>query len=276
MVFIIGLPKPLHRRLEVEAGRNGTRVLSVLADIGKEGTLQLVPFPGQAISDLQAYVNLLGSHWENAVVIVLPYAAVPLKLDDELEVIEQAGGLVVRPAQGQDGWVKLEQRRPGDAFLNGLFRRLISELFEEFPCLPTEYFRTVSENSTQVLIADGALDSCDLVAPHRRKFLRDVADAFAELVAHNGSGGRVDAFFKKWGLDHAQTGGINATLKLHKDGKCFYNETSNTHLKQGDKTTPEAAARVYYQSFVHETLCYVAVLYAGPHPNSDVTRNLYF
>ena len=68
---------------------------------------------------------------------------------------------------------------------------------------------------------------------------------------------------------------ITATLKLHKAGLVSTHEC-HTHLKQGDNTTRIAAARVYYCTFTLVEKPYAALLYAGPHPDEDVTREWHF
>jgi len=77
-------------------------------------------------------------------------------------------------------------------------------------------------------------------------------------------------FFREKGLEHGQTGGISVTFEVLLGTKSVHNENTKTHLKQGDKTSPEGAARLCYQVFTHERCTYVAILYAGPHPERDL------
>ncbi|MFA6183466.1 hypothetical protein, partial [Acidithiobacillus sp.] len=131
---------------------------------------------------------------------------------------------------------------------------------------------TTAEDNARLLIATGALDSCDAVPRYRWLFLTKAADAFALLLQKNGAvGGRLGGFFKNQGVIHAQSGGVNATLQVYKDGRLVYENTSNTHLKQGDCTTADAAVRIYYQHFSFQEELYVAILHAGPHPDRDIT-----
>jgi hypothetical protein len=275
-IFIIGLPVSFRRRLEAAAGQRNLQISSVLADLAERGSLRLLPYPGQAILDLTTYLNTLEDRCE-ANVLVLPYAKLPLDLDNELDTLEDNfNETVIRVQQGSDGWPKLEKLRPDQNFLDSLFFKLTAFLFPAVEFLPSAYYLSLAARNKQILITEGALQSCDEVAPHRFSFMKKVADAFDQYVADGGSGGRIDAFFERKGLKHAQTGGINAKLQIHRGGTCIYDDTSKSHLKQGDNTTRIAAARVYYQSFNIDARLYVAVLYAGPHPDADVTRSFEF
>jgi hypothetical protein len=204
--------------------------------------------------------------------LVLPYAPIPINVIDELDALEDVGAEIIYFSEGNNDWpVLVKKTRPDTPFLNEVFRQLIIEIFgdEEAP-LPSDYFRSISERNPNIIIAKAALDTCDQVAEYRRCFLRTAADALIELVDNNGQVGPMDAFFRNLGLEHAQTGGINTTLTVFRDGKRIHQKTTNTHLKKGDKTTLQAAARIYYQEFFIEQQCYVAILYAGPHPDDDI------
>jgi len=278
MVFIIGLPKPIRARIEAVGRRNGIHLKTILCDIGKEGTLILLPHPNQAIYRLHSYYEL--KDIDDAYIIVLPYAPIPQDLETELELIDDMGGTTVRPIQGQDGWIQNEAKRPDTAFLNSIYERLLHEIIPDedlVPAqegLPSEYFRAASEASPQLIFAEDVFDVCDQVAKHRHAFMKKAADAFSDMVAKNGQVGPAETFFTTLGLEHAQSGGIQTTLQVNKGTNNIYNKTSSVHLKQGDKTSPQAAARIYYHSFLHNTRCYVVVLYAGPHPDADLSLTL--
>lgn len=275
MVFIIGLPKPIRAKIDAEARRNGVHLISILCDIGKEGTLMLLPHPDQAIFRLRNYYEQL-EDIDDAYIVVLPYAPIPKDLEVELDLVDTIGGTTVRPIQGQDGWLKNKTKRPDTAALNSICERLFKEIFPTQEDLPSECFRAASEVSPQLIFAEDVFKVCDQVAIHRYAFMKKAADAFSEMVARNGHVGPIDTFFATLGLEHAQTGGIQTTLEVNKGASSIYHKTSSVHLKQGDKTTLQAAARIYYHSFLHETRCYVVVLYAGPHPdtNSSLTLEL--
>jgi len=278
MVFIIGLPTSIRARIEADARRNNIHLISILCGIGKEGTLMLLPHPDQAIFRMRSYYGQL-EDVDDAYIIVLPYAPIPKDLEEELDLVDTMGGTTVRPKEGQDGWIQNVAKRPDTAVLNSIYKRLLNELIPDNELqaqedLPSEYFRAVSEAIPQLIFADDVFDVCDQVAKHRHAFMKKATDAFSEMVAMNGQVGPADTFFTKLGLEHAQTGGIQTTLQVNKGVSNIYNKTSSVHLKQGDKTTPQAAARIYYHSFLHETRCFVVVVYAGPHPDADLSLTL--
>lgn len=270
-MLVLGLPLSLRRRLESAAKKEKTDVSLVLADTGKEGTFRLVPDPSMAVHQLRAYFDECGNRFEDMFIVALPYAPIPGDVDRELAIFEECGGKVVRVTAGADDWPAIPKRGRADArFSDELYDRLADEIFGDSQELPSEYFALLAARHPKLLITKGALDNCDEVAEHRWDFLRNAADAFVKLVDQNGRVGRVDSFFASLGLDHAQSGGITTTLAVLKDGKCVYRDSGNTHLKQGDNTTPQAAARIYYQLFFVDGRCYVALLYAGPHPESNI------
>lgn len=277
-VFVLGLFKSLQRRLEGDCTRKGVRYKAVLADRGREGTFTLLPVGHDAKHALLAYADSL-EDYKDGYVVVLPYADIPPDLEDELKALADVGCTVVRGKKGEDGWPPLKRRdRPDTNTLNAAYARLWCEIpiaEAEKGVAVSAYFRELAETSGQILFADGVYDTCDAVAPHRREFMRRSADALLEL-ARVGSDGRIDAYFRAKGIEHAQTGGINATFEAFFNSHSVYKDTSNVHLKKGDKTTPEGAARLYYQIFVFNSSTYVVVLYAGPHPDRDVSWTYHF
>ena len=273
-VFIIGLPKMIRSRLISEANRNGKRVSSVLADVGKLGTLTLVPHPSQTIFNLRSYIDRL-NEISHACVVVLPYAQVPDDVEEELATLKDLGGTAITVMEGENGWPVLNCRRPNSEFSNALYNKLIKELFPENYRRPSEYFLHKSREHGRLIIPDGALVVCDQIPQHRWAFMGKAADAFSILIENNGRVGPLDVFFRNQGLDHAQTGGIRCSLEVYKNGHCIHTEASNVHLKQGDKTTPQSAVRVYYHALTLEEQYFVVILYAGPHPDTDVIRRWY-
>ncbi|WP_155282216.1 hypothetical protein [Ralstonia solanacearum] len=271
-MFVIGLFKSLQRKFDADCGRNGIEGRSILVGIGAEGTLTLLPIEKDAVYAFRAYIDSL-DHYTDAHVIVLPYAPIPADLEVELGTVAEMGGVIIRVAAGQDGWPLLgKKQKPDTTIINDAYARLRQELpvsQQQGTPPPSEYFRLVAEANPQIIFATGVLATCDTVADHRYDFLRSAVDALVEF-AMDGAGGRIDAFFRARGFDHAQTGGITTTLEVLDGTNTIHRGTSNTHLSQGRKTTPQGAARLYYQVFTHQGLTYVVVLYAGPHPDRDV------
>lgn len=272
-VFMIGLPTLVRHRVEAEAARRDLEVLNIAAGVGNAGTFKLLPHDNQAIYRLQEYVESEADNYGGCFVLVLPYAPLPDDLIKELAVLEEFDATVIRPTPGGAGWPsKSSARRRDQAFWDALHVAITAQLPGEALQLqaPSDYFQSLAAGNPRLIITPGSLESADDVAGHRYEFLRRAADAL-DQYARSGSGGRIDAFFARHGLDHAQSGGITATLRLHRAGEVSIHEC-HTHLKQGDKTTRIAAARVYYYAFPVDGELYSALLYAGPHPDEDVTR----
>jgi hypothetical protein len=270
-VLAIGFPVEQVSRLVAEARRNEKFVEVVRAKIGKEGTYRLVPNDEHAKYQLSGYLDGLDDFSE-AHILVLPYAPIPDDLRLELLSFEELGAKV---AFGEGAnFPEFKVGGADQAFLDSVFRAVVRELLVNPAALPSEYFIAVSARCPRFLICNGSLDVCDDVAHTRFQFLRDAADAFEQLLIEEGVSGRIDSFFRERGLDHAQSGGISATLNVYRDGKRLLSNTTQTHLKQGDKTTAIAAARVYYQLVVVDSANHIALLYAGPHPDKDCTREV--
>ena len=276
-VFIIGLPVSVRMRVEAAAKRRDLKVSNIAAGVGNAGTFKLLPHDSEAIYQLQGYVKGEAENYEGCFVLVLPYAQLPNDLIGELDVLKELGAKVISPTLGESRWPsKSSARRRDQAFWDALYEAINAELPGEALQLqaPSDYFQSLAANNPRLIITSRSLESADDVAKHRYEFLRRAADAL-DQYARSGSGGRIDAFFAQIGLDHAQSGGITATLKLHRAGEVSTHEC-HTHIKQGDKTTRIAAARVYYYAFTLEGNPYAVLLYAGPHPNEDVTREWHF
>lgn len=268
-IFVIGLVKSLRARFEGKCKQLGIAYRYILADIGQEGTYDILPIGQDPIHAFHAFADQIEP--QDGLVIVLPYAGLSNNLQLDLQAFESMGGQVLfEPPETK--WPTAKKRKPLDqASLNALLDILIlcisPESFQEAKI--SEYYTQAMEGNAQLIITKDALMQCDEVSVHRRDFMIKAIDALGEFACSENNG-RIDAFFNERGIEHAQTGGITTTLSIRKNGKEIYGKSSNTHLKQGDKTTREAAARIYYQIFFIERIRYIAVLYAGPHPDKDI------
>jgi len=276
-ICIIGLPKALRRRAESTLEVYGVIPYVVVADAGKRGKLQIVPSVDDAIQTLRSYCDDVAETYSDADVIVLPYTPIPDLLYGELDALESMGAQVTFIGEPESGWPTLaERQKPDTTFLNKLFECLLTEVLGETdeaePPPPSMYIRSLTEQCPQLIVVGDALDQCDDVAPHRYEFIRNTADALVELIDKKGNVGRLDAFFREKGIEHAQTGGITIKLKVSHKGGAIHDKSASTHLKKGDHTTPQAAARIYYQECHHDEELYIFVLYAGPHPDTDFSR----
>ena len=99
-------------------------------------------------------------------------------------------------------------------------------------------------------------------------------EAFVELVAGNGCGVGLDEFFKTRNLHFAKTGCIQTKLEISVNSKVIRDEVHHIHLKSGDRTSPQEAARIYFQMLAHEQLLWIFLLYVGPHPEINITRKI--
>lgn len=269
-VCIVGLPVQLRTRLIGTAKRRGVSLTVLLTDFGPKGTLWFIPSAELAHHLLNTYTESLGEDLGSGEILVLPYAHVPPEIDQELAAVEELGGRVRRVLGSEAGWPPLPPGKLDQQFLDAVYAAVVSTL--PASTSPAARFAELAAENPRLLITKGSLEQCDDVAPHRYEFMVRVANAFDQLL-RKGAGGRIDAFFAKLGLDHAQSGGVTTTLKLlNSDDDVILEASSNMHLKQGDKTTPSAAARVYYQLISINGVQHIALMYAGPHPEDDITR----
>lgn len=275
-ILALGVPVQIRARLEKEANRHGDNIASILCEIDKYGFYQLLPKPNTAIHHLRVYYedDAFQTSYEDALVIVFPYAEVPTEIDAELLVIEELGGRVIYTKAGVNGWPEVPSRRKkgrDDNFFDAVFKAANNEIFGAPEIPASQLFLRITEICSRIIVTQGALHACDQVAKHRIPFIENSALAFVEFIENNGAAGRIDAFFRERGIEHAQTGGIETTLKVYRGGKCIYNSTAHTHLKKGDKTKPQAAVRIYYHIFYVDKEQYIAVLYVGPHPEYNIS-----
>lgn len=273
-VLIVGLPRALLARFIARAKRAGLIVTTVLADVGKEGTPRLLPDPSGAIHTVRAYSERVAP----AAIVALTYAPLPENVVGELCAISALNmGSVDVIEQGRVGWPLWNRRRGFDQeFIDCVFLKLEDLLCGgQVAVIPSQYIRNLASQNNRFLIADNSLDVCDGVALHRHKFLRDSANALNDLCGAQGGVGRLEDFFQQRALDYAHSGGSTVTVEVFQNGKRVYKQQTNDHLKRGDATTPQSAARVYFHAFhLADTSYYVAILYAGPHPRGDFTRRI--
>lgn len=273
--LIVGLPVGMLKVFKAAATRRNYRVDEILAEVGDKGTLHLHPRPERCYQQLQEYVAKFdgpANDYSECFLLVLPYVQfIPQRIEDEILLLEDMGATVERPVPGESGWPAVPKRRPDQAFLTALLHKLSEYLFPELEeILPSAHLRELAEKNPRLLVAPGVLEICDRVAEIRYTFLKRAVDALTMFLNQNGSNERLDAFFGVYGLNHAQSGGVDTKVTVRRGHTQFLCQTANTHLKQGDKTTPTGAARVYYQTFRVEEKLYVVVLYAGPHPTTNV------
>lgn len=274
-IFIVGLPRDLRSRIESTVVRSGAQVKSVLAANGTPvGSLKLLPYPGQAAHDLRSFLDERTA-WSQIQILILPYAPLPTDLLDEIRAVEEYVGIIHLPKAGEGGWPPKPKHAPNKQFTDALLPLICSQLFPSADQLPSAFFAELVEECKQILIPAGAIDECDTVSPLRHTFFIDAGRAIRDFLSMGGDVGRVSEFFEGRGLLHAQSGGIYAAIEVIRNGQTVYTHRTQTHLKKGDKTSARAAVRLYYHFFPMDGDLYAAILYAGPHPDTDVKRWAY-
>ncbi|WP_210558338.1 MULTISPECIES: hypothetical protein [unclassified Pseudomonas] len=277
-VFIIGLPVSLLRRVEATLEEKGFVPTIIAADKDRSGKLKLLPDPSVAAHKLTAYCDGVEGGYNFAEIYVLPYTPIPEDVTATLTALEGMGAQVDYFQMEVDGWPYLHKAKPrlDEPFLNAVFSTLLLEILleddnAEEELLPSQYIRAATERTGQLIVVANAIELCDNVAPGRYDFIRLAIDAFEELIELKGEVGTggLEEFFRERGLLHAKSGGITIELEIKRQGKKLQSECSNAHLKKGDKTTPQSAARIYYQYLRLDDVFYLFLLYAGPHPDTD-------
>jgi hypothetical protein len=277
-VFLIGVPKQLRRRIESALEGRGISPSTIITDLDRVGRLQLMPKPEVAVTLLRQYYEPLEGGFENAEVYVLPYVPIPGDIETELEAMVDMGARVYDFEMEVDGWPYLHSPRPKvtEPFLDALFDALMCALVDEVapePPLSQHVSKAVASSPRLVLIGD-AIALCDELPDYRHGFVTTAMEAFVELVAGNGCGVGLDEFFKTRNLHFAKTGGIQTKLEISVNSKVIRDEVHHIHLKSGDRTSPQAAARIYFQMLTHEQLLWIFLLYVGPHPDTNITRKI--
>lgn len=264
----VGLPVQLRTLLTGEARRQEVQVTALLVERGPHGTLWFVPSETLAKNLLDKYTASL-QEIDQGRIFVFPYAPLPAGIEGEIEAFEDLGGTVVHVKDDGKRFPVLAKHKLDQVFLDHFFKGLV-QLFPE-PALPSLLFKEIERRNKNFLITKGALDLCDEVDGLRFDFMFQCARVFEDLLKED-LGKTIEKFFGDFGLDHAQTGGILTTLEIHHPDDRIEKFQSNMHLKQGDHTTPAGAARVYYQRILIEKTIYVALMYAGPHPEKNIRR----
>lgn len=237
--------------------------------------MSFVPYEAQACADLNLYCD--STPWSQLQIMVLPYVAIGSDLIDTLKILKAEGASVFSPTPGKGSWPSLSKDgRYSDSFNESTLGAIREHLNWQGQVLPSERFRRSAARYENYLVLSGALDQCHEVDRSRFRFLYKSSDALEELCRKRGEIGRtLFQFFEEKGLDLATTGGITTTLRLVRQGRQIgAPKESQNHLKEGDGTTPQAAARVYFQYLGAREQFKLALFYVGPHPTDDIDRSI--
>ena len=206
--------------------------------------------------------------------VLLSYTPVPSQLEEELVALTEMGAEVLRPIPGTDRWPKYSRDKKLDKeFQDSLFRSLVRLISCGRSELPSKYFADARLRSSRFVVAEGAITCVDEIAHHRFSFVERAVSALEE-IADGCNIGSFDKFFTAKGLNFAASGGITVTPEVWRNGKRVASQPTNHHLKQGDGTTRVAAVRLYFDVIQDGDDRFVVVLYAGPHPDKDLTRRV--
>ena len=136
--------------------------------------------------------------------------------------------------------------------------------------VPRAAFETGAGEERRLMLADGALDTADLLVPNLHPFINNAVTALRDLAAaeaHAPQG--LERFFAERGVKFASSGGCAFRYRVvDRNGQEVKPLTRELHwhLKQGDvKKTPQECARIYFHTFDAA----VIVARCGPHPDSD-------
>lgn len=267
-LVVIGLPKPLRGRLEA-AARNKFDVTSVLIEMGKLGRPVLIPHPWRAKEEIDAVTQ----ETADVDILLLPYVPVPPQVRDTIDAAAEIGAHVSTPTV-TDGWPHITHGLSGP-FLEALFLRLRDHLNLIVRIAPVDMFNEATARTKQLIVAPNALDSLSEIAQGRHRFISDSVSALENAAIANGTVGDLERYFASKGLHLATSGGMLVTVEVvDLSGKRLLKRDTQWHLKQGDKTTPQAAVRIYFDFVDIEGSFAVVVLYAGPHRDGVISRRI--
>lgn len=138
------------------------------------------------------------------------------------------------------------------------------EAEDELLVSPTEALTNALLAEKDLVAADGALKHADEITKHRWRF----ANRSAALLARYAKGedlGPLRNWKESRGVDFAANGRIRYEYVVISNGETVEGSTE-WHLKEGDNTTRESAARIYFERVEVGGEVKVLVFYVGPHP----------
>lgn len=275
-VFVVGLPSTLRLRLIAQAELHQAALSFSLTAPDRSGQWVFVPFEGQVAYDLAAFSDIHA--WDTIHVVVLPYVKCGQRVLDALDVLQTAGARVSYLKAGIEGLPE-EIKEGAEAHdpINQLFLAIGQRLNWEARADPVARFRAIARRNKHYIIFDGALDNCHEAPVYRHCFLNNTADLLEKFLKKRGVLGKtLEAFFKEKNIDFCKSGGIETTLTLQQCGRRVSGpHDSKIHVKDGDRTTPQAAVRVYFQYLEYGQAFYLFLFHAGSHPDRNIRRDFH-
>lgn len=227
--------------------------------------------------DLRSARRLIGRLGLEEVVEVVSVAHGQIAPDGELEVRLRAQGDAVGAACGVNrkykkavaALCKLEIEpktfREDDKVLYAWLVPPTSEAASAL--LPRAAFAAALAAGAKFIVADGALDSADKLSVHRHRFVERSVTALDECARDPAAAGIPREWESTRGLAFAPNGKVVFKYRLMRGGVCVKTARTQWHLKSGDATSRESAARIYFTIEIVGEDRYVVVLYCGPHPD---------
>lgn len=132
------------------------------------------------------------------------------------------------------------------------------------PSAPSAAFAQAATDAPNLILHPDALLRADELAVHRWAF----AERGARLLARYANAedlGPMRDWKAAHGVDFAVNGRVIFKYAAH-CGKDVLRGKAEWHLKEGDNTTPEGAARIYFYRIDCNSTTQVVVFYVGPHP----------
>lgn len=131
---------------------------------------------------------------------------------------------------------------------------------------PSAILIAAAARSPNLIIHPDALYYADQLVEHRWRFVT----ASADLLARYASGEQLGAlrdWKQNFAVDFAANGPVSFKYEWTHVSECRKGRTE-WHLKEGDNTTRESAARIYFDRVEFSKGARVVVLYVGPHPDN--------
>ena len=130
---------------------------------------------------------------------------------------------------------------------------------------PAAAFAHASAETSDLLVHRDALIRADEIDESRWEFAAKSAELLRRLAVGDPDVGSLRYWEPTYGVAFAANGRVGYSYEADLDGQ-RWKRSSQWHLKSGDKTSPEKAARIYFTKETRGTLTLVLVAYVGPHP----------
>jgi hypothetical protein len=129
---------------------------------------------------------------------------------------------------------------------------------------PSDAFRAAAERAPWLVIHPDALQLADELAEHRWQFATLGANLLADYALGKSLGPFRD-LKRNHGIDFAANGRVAYGYEVVSGSEVQKGRTE-WHLKEGDRTSRESAARIYFARVEFGSGVRVIVFYVGPHP----------